>query len=71
VGSLRINKQMSNLKFVRTMFTSKGLELRDMGQKVLWTERRSRRGRPRREVNNGLRALFLDMVDAHGVGRRW
>jgi hypothetical protein len=53
------------------MFTSKGLELRDMGQKVLWTERRSRRGRPRREVNNGLRALFLDMVDAHGVGRRW
>jgi hypothetical protein len=42
VDSLRINKQMSNLKFVRAMFTSKGI----MGQ-TSGRERRSGRGWPR------------------------
>ena len=31
VDSLRINKQMSNLKFVRAMFTFNGMELHDIG----------------------------------------
>jgi hypothetical protein len=44
------------------------MELRDMGQKVLWRERRSGRGTAQaREVNVGLRALFLpNMAEAHG-----
>jgi hypothetical protein len=59
VDSLRINKQMSNLKFVRAMFTSNGMELRDMCQKVLWAEAQiAARVAEAREVNDGLRALF-------------
>ena len=42
MDSLRINKQMSNLKFFRAIFTSKGMELGDMGQKVFWAERQRR-----------------------------
>jgi hypothetical protein len=57
VDSLRINKQMSNLKFVRAMFTSNGMELRDMG---LWAGAQSAaRVAEARGVNDGLRALFL------------
>src|SRR5271165_5934731 len=60
VDSLRINKQMSNLKFVRAMFTSKGMKLHDIGQKVLWAGAQiAARVAEAREVNDGLRALFL------------
>jgi hypothetical protein len=51
------------------MFTSKGMELRDMGQKVLWAERRSRRGWPRvaRSTTGYALCSFLNMADAHGL----
>ena len=69
MDSLKINKQMSNLKFVRAMFTSNGMELRDMGQKVLWAERRSRRGwpRPARSTTGYALCSFLNMADARQV----
>jgi len=41
------------------MFTSKGMELRDKGLKVLWAERDRGAVAEAREVNGGLRALFL------------
>ena len=34
VDSLRINKQMSNLEFLRAMFTTNGMELHDIGLKA-------------------------------------
>jgi hypothetical protein len=41
------------------MFTSNGMELRDMCQKVLWAEAQiAARVAEAREVNDGLRALF-------------
>ena len=42
------------------MFTSKGMELHDIGQKVLWAGAQiAARVAEAREVNDGLRALFL------------
>ena len=63
---------MSNLKFVRAMFTSKGMELRDMGQKVLWAERRSRRGwpRPARSTTGYALCSFLNSGRRPWVSRR-
>jgi hypothetical protein len=60
VDSLRINKQMSNLKFARATFISKRMELRDIGQKVLWAGAQiAARMAEVRGVNDRLRALFL------------
>ena len=44
------------------------MELRDVGRRVLWAEAQiEARGAEAREVNDGLRALFLpNMADAHG-----
>ena len=69
MDSHRINKQTSNLNFVRAMFTSKGMELPDMGQNVLWAERRSRRGwpRPARSTTGYALCSFLNMADRHGL----
>jgi len=42
------------------MFTSKGMKLHDIGQKVLWAGAQiAARVAEAREVNDGLRALFL------------
>jgi hypothetical protein len=60
VDSLRINKQTSNLKFVRAMLASTEMELHDIGpDRPL--DRSADRGAvaKAREVNDGLRALFL------------
>src|ERR1700722_15531371 len=64
---------MSNLKFARAMFTSKGMETARMGQKVLRAERRARRGwpRPARSTTGYGLCSFLDMADAHGLAWRW
>jgi hypothetical protein len=53
------------MKFVRDMFTSKGMDLRDMCQKVLWRERRSRRGwpRPARSTTGYALCSLLNMAD--------
>jgi hypothetical protein len=44
-----------------------------MGQKVLWAERRSRRGwpRPARSTTGYGLCSFLNMADAPWVSRRW
>ena len=55
MDSLRINKQMSNLKFVRAMFTSKGMDC----VRKAWEAQIAARVAEAREVNDGLRALFL------------
>jgi hypothetical protein len=60
VDSLRINKQTSNLKFVRAMLASTEMELHDIGPDRP-RDRSADRGAvaKAREVNDGLRALFL------------
>jgi hypothetical protein len=68
VDPLRVNKQMSHLKFVRAMSTSKrdrtaryGLESPLAGAQI------GARVAEARDVNDGLRALFLsNMADTHG-----
>ena len=52
MDSLQINKQMSNLKFVRAMFTFNGMELHDIGLKC-------GAGWPDRWSNSITRAIFV------------
>jgi|SRR5271168_4341566 len=59
VDSLRINKQMSNMKFLRTMFTSSGMELREVAQKVPWARAQIARVPEAARSTTGLGALLL------------
>jgi hypothetical protein len=66
VDSLRINKQTSNLKFVRAMLASRGWNCAILGQKVLCVGAQiAARVAKAREVNDGLRALFLPPHGRH------
>jgi hypothetical protein len=66
VDSLRINKQTSNLKFVRAMLASKEMELYDIGPEVLWTgaQLAARWPRPARSTTGCALCSFLNMADA-------